>query len=151
MTEIARSCLLLVPVSRAYEVVADIQRYPEFLPSCEAVSVLQRRQISATVEEVAAQVTVSKAGTTYQFETLNTGTTDQTIDVALQSGPFERLQGEWRFKALGAEGCRVELQLDFVASGLLARLIEPIAQSAADRMVDAFAQRIGTHAVSSDA
>ena len=40
------------------------------------------------------------------------------------------------------EGCRIDLQLDFVASGLLAGLIHPIAQKAADRMVDAFSQRI---------
>ena len=61
------------------------------------------------------------------------------------------ISAEWQVDttALGLPG-RLK-SVDFVASGLLARLIEPIAQRAADRMVDAFAQRIGTQAVSSDA
>lgn len=142
MTEISRSCLLLAPLARCYEVVADIERYHEFLPGCDSVTVLARCQDANGVECVDAKVTVSKAGAQYDFVTQNKGTTNQRIEVALKSGPFERLEGEWRFKALGDEGCRVELQLTFQAKGLLASLIHPIAQKAADRMVDAFSKRI---------
>ena len=82
------------------------------------------------------------AAAAYGFVTLNKGVLNQRIEVSLKSGPFQRLEGEWRFKPLGDEGCRIDLQLDFVASGLLAGLIHPIAQEAADRMVDAFSRRI---------
>lgn len=142
MTEIARSCLLLVPVDQAYAVVADIECYAQFLPGCKAVTVLSREQDAAGIEWVDAEVTVAKAGARYQFVTQNKGHVNERIEVTLQKGPFERLQGEWRFKALGADGCRVDLQLEFVATGLLAGLINPIAQKAADRMVDAFSHRI---------
>ena len=143
MTEISRSCLLMVPVAHAYDVVSDIQRYPEFLPGCDAVTVLSRHQDEDQVDWVEAKVTAAKAGAKYGFVTLNKGVLNQRIEVSLKSGPFQRLEGEWLFKALGDEGCRIDLQLEFVASGLLAGLIHPIAQKAADRMVDAFSQRIG--------
>lgn len=142
MTEISRSCLLMVPVAQAYGVVADIERYPEFLPGCHAVTVLSRRQDVDQVDWVEAAVTAAKAGAEYEFVTLNKGVLNQCIEVSLKSGPFQRLEGEWRFKALGDEGCRIDLQLDFVAAGLLAGLIHPIAQKVADRMVEAFSQRI---------
>ena len=155
--EIARSCLLLVPASAAYSVVADIERYPDFLPACESVKVLSREQDSSDaecpgaerigverigVERIDAEVVASKAGANFTFVTRNTGVLNESVSVALIEGPFDALEGEWHFKALGNAGCRVDFRLSFAASGLLSRLINPIAHSVADRMVDAFSHRI---------
>jgi ribosome-associated toxin RatA of RatAB toxin-antitoxin module len=142
VTEITRSCLLLVPVEQAYRVVADVERYAEFLPACRSVSVLERRIDEHQVEWVEAQVTVGKAGAEYEFVTENQGVLNQRIEVQLKRGPFKRLHGLWSFKALGDEGCRIELRLEFEALGVLAGVLNPVAQKAADRMVDAFSQRI---------
>ena len=157
MIEIARSCLLLVPASAAYSVVADIERYPDFLPACESVKVLSREQLSPDaecsgaerigverigVERIDAEVVASKAGANFTFVTRNTGVLNESVSVALIEGPFDALEGEWHFKALGNAGCRVDFRLSFAASGLLSRLINPIAHSVADRMVDAFSHRI---------
>ena len=157
MIEIARSCLLLVPASAAYSVVADIERYPDFLPACESVKVLSREQDSPDaecsgaerigverigVERIDAEVVASKAGANFTFVTRNTGVLNESVSVVLIEGPFDVLEGAWHFKSLGEEGCRVDFRLSFVASGLLLRLINPIAQSVADRMVDAFSHRI---------
>ncbi len=155
--EIARSCLLLVPASAAYSVVADIERYPDFLPACQSVRVLSREQDSPDAEcaaaerigveligpeRVDAEVVVSKAGANFTFVTRNTGVLNESVSVVLIEGPFDALEGEWHFKALGDAGCRVDFRLSFAASGLLSRLINPIAHSVADRMVDAFSHRI---------
>ena len=140
--EIARSCLLLVPASVAYSVVADVEGYPEFLPACESVTVLSRGQNAHGLECVEARVVASKAGATFELVTRNMGLLNESIGVSLVKGPFDALQGEWRFKALGEAGCRVDFSLTFVANGLLSRLINPIAQSVADRLVDAFSHRI---------
>lgn len=142
VTEITRSCLLLVPVERAYRVVADVERYPEFLPACKRLAVLERRVDEHQVEWVEAQITVGKAGADYEFVTENQGVLNQRIEVQLKRGPFKRLHGLWSFKALGEEGCRIELSLEFEAAGVLAGLLNPVVQKAADRMVDAFSQRI---------
>ena len=42
MPTIRKSALLEVPVELAYAVVADVEAYPEFLPSCDGVQVLSR-------------------------------------------------------------------------------------------------------------
>ena len=155
--DIARSCLLLVPASAAYSVVADIERYPDFLPACQSVRVLSREQDSPDAEcaaaerigveligpeRVDAEVVASKAGANFTFVTRNTGVLNESVSVVLIEGPFDALEGEWHFKALGDAGCRVDFRLSFAASGLLSRLINPIAHSVADRMVDAFSHRI---------
>lgn len=142
VTEIIRSCLLLVPVTRAYQVVAEVERYPEFLPACKGVSVLERRVDEHDVEWVEAQVTVGAAGAEYEFVTQNQGRKNQHIEVHLKRGPFNRLDGLWSFKALGDDGCRIELRLEFEAAALLAGMLNPVANRVADRMVDAFSQRI---------
>ena len=46
MTQIQRSLLLMVPVATAYQVVADVQSYAEFLPGCDAVEVLELPQLT---------------------------------------------------------------------------------------------------------
>ena len=46
----------------------------------------------------------AKAGAEYAFVPLKEGVLNQRIEVSLKSGPFQRLEGEWRFKALGDEG-----------------------------------------------
>ena len=140
--EIARSSLLLVPASVAYSVVADVESYPEFLPACESVTVLSCSQDAHGFECVEARVVASKAGATFELVTRNMGLLNESIGVSLVEGPFEALQGEWRFKALGEAGCRVDFSLTFVANKLLSRLINPIAHSVADRLVDAFSHRI---------
>ena len=60
----------------------------------------------------------------------------------LQEGPFDRLDGCWTFKPVGDEGCRVELELEFIAKGLLMKTLSGVLGSVSDRMVDAFAERI---------
>ena len=140
--EIARSCLLLVPASVAYSVVADVEGYPKFLPACKSVTVLSRSEDAHGLECVEVRVVASKAGANFELVTRNMGLLNESIGVSLVEGPFEALQGEWRFKALGEEGCRVDFSLTFVANKLLSRLINPIAHAVADRLVDAFSHRI---------
>lgn len=142
VTEISRSCLLLVPAATAYQVVIDVERYADFVPACKKVQVLERRREDAQVEWVEAQVTVGKAGAEYVFVTENKCVANEQVEVNLKQGPFKRLHGVWTFKALGDKGCRVDLTLDFEATSLLSGLLDGMAQKVADSMVDAFSRRI---------
>ena len=140
--EITRSCLLLAPAAVAYSVVADVEGYPKFLPACESVMVLSRSEDAHGLECVEARVVASKAGASFDLVTRNIGLLNESIGVSLVKGPFDTLEGEWCFKALGEAGCRVDFSVTFVANGLLSRLINPIAHSVADRLVDAFSHQI---------
>ena len=142
MARVERSLLLLVPASAAYQVVADVQAYGEFLPGCDSVEVLQERTLEDGVSEVTARVTASARGLRQEFVTVNRCQPFERIHVQLQEGPFDRLDGCWTFKPVGDEGCRVELELEFIAKGLLMKTLSGALGSVSDRMVDAFAERI---------
>jgi ribosome-associated toxin RatA of RatAB toxin-antitoxin module len=146
VTQIQRSLLLMAPVTTAYQVVADVQAYAEFLPGCEAVEVLETRILPEGISEVVAKVTAASRGLRQEFITTNRYQPSERIQMSLQEGPFERLEGCWTFQALGDEGCRVALDLEFVAKGLLMKTLGGVVGSVSDRMVDAFAERIQAQA-----
>ena len=137
MALVRKSALLEVPVDFAYQVVLDVARYPEFLPGCDEVTVLE-----TTLDGLVAEVRVAGKGLRESFITSNTHLPNEAVRMSLREGPFERLEGEWVFTPLGDIGCRVDMHIDFVARGLLARLLSTLADRVADRMVDAFSQRI---------
>ena len=142
MTQIQRSLLLMAPAATAYGVVADVQAYAEFLPGCDAVEVLETRMRDDGTSEVVAKVVASARGVRQEFITTNLCQPFERIQMTLQEGPFERLEGCWTFKALGNDGCRVALDLEFVAKGMLMKTLGGLAGSVSDRMVDLFAERI---------
>ena len=136
MTRFTRSALLEVPVGIAYEVVADVEKYPSFLPGCDAVVLLRDEGEIKDVE-----VRVSRAGMSESFVTRNTHTADR-ITMKLERGPLKRLVGSWYFKAIGEVGCRVEVDIDYQLEGLFAPMIAGLADTIADKLVDAFTRRI---------
>ncbi|HXT05137.1 MAG TPA: SRPBCC family protein, partial [Casimicrobiaceae bacterium] len=57
-------------------------------------------------------------------------------------GPFRHLHGEWRFKALGEHGCKVEFDLAYAfATNLLDKVIGPVFSHIANTFIDAFVKR----------
>ena len=138
MPKLFRSALLEVPPSAAYAVVIDVARYPEFLPGCHAVSVLQ-----TTSDGLVAQVSITGAGIKESFVTNNVHTANALVVMSLRDGPFERLEGRWTFTALGDIGCRIDLHIDYEPKGILSRILGTLANRAANKIVDAFSERIG--------
>jgi ribosome-associated toxin RatA of RatAB toxin-antitoxin module len=132
-----RTALLEVPAAVAYDVVTNVTQYPDFLPGCEAVRVLQ-----TTETGLVAEVAVVGAGLHESFVTENQHTPGEAVLMSLREGPFDRLEGQWVFTALGDMGCRVDLRIDYQPRGLLARLLSGLADRIANRLVDAFVARI---------
>ena len=120
-----------------FELVADISRYPEFLPGCSGAEILE-----TTDAGVVARLDLSKAGVTQSFVTRNTNVAPSSISLALEDGPFDSLGGEWRFEVLSEDACRVSLDLTFqFRSGLLTMAAGRIFESVANDMVDAMVKR----------
>ena len=136
MTEVHRFALVEYSPEQMYELVRAVPRYPEFLPWVKRADVHQeddQRQL--------ASLEVSLAGLRRRFTTENLLTFPQRLDMRLQSGPFEDLNGSWQFQPL-AHGARVSLDLSFQLSGSAWML--PFRRSferMADRMVDDFCRR----------
>lgn len=124
-----------------FEVVADVERYPQFLPWVVALRVLSRERVKDR-EIVTAEMAVGYGALRETYTSrviLDAGA--RGIDVAQTSGPFKQLENHWRFTPDGA-GCRVEFSLAFEFRN---RLLNAVAGAAFGKvyikMADAFEAR----------
>ena len=137
MPQISRSAILPYSADFMYHLVNDVATYPEFLPWCGAVEIH-----SQSDRELEASIQMRGAGVDSWFRTRNRMTAGETIDIELVDGPFEKLEGQWRFTPLGEEGSKIELVLSFeIKRGLAAAIIKPAFSRIANTMVDSFCQR----------
>jgi len=137
MTLIQKSALVPYTPAQMFALVDDIEAYPEFLPWCKSARVLSR-----TEDEVRATLELSKGGVEKAFTTCNRNQKNKMIEMRLVEGPFKRLEGFWRFDALGDAGCKVTLDLEFEFAGrMLAMVVGPVFSQVANSLVDSFQKR----------
>jgi ribosome-associated toxin RatA of RatAB toxin-antitoxin module len=134
VAHIRRSALVPYSAEQMFDLVNDIEAYPRRFNWCTTARVLSRESDSLT-----AQLDLRFAGFTQRLATRNELQRPQRIRMALTEGPFQRFGGDWEFTALGKQGCKVSLALDFEFAG---KLIESALrlgfQGLADSMVDDF-------------
>ncbi len=137
MTEVRKSALVPYTVEQMYRLVADFERYPEFLPWCGRAELLCREG-----ELVEARLDIHYSGLHKSFTTRNRLIENERIEMGLLEGPFRALQGVWRFQALGEAGSKVAMEMEFeFASRLLSATVGPIFNRIASSLVDAFIER----------
>ena len=124
-----------------FRVVADIERYPEFLPWVVALRVLSRERMKGQ-DVLTAEMAVGYGALREKYTSrVVLDPAALTIDVAQTSGPFKILENHWRFAAEGA-GCRVDFS---IAYEFKSRLLNAVAGAAFGRayvkMADAFEAR----------
>lgn len=88
MPQISRTALVPYSAEQMYQLVNDVQSYPEFIPGCTGSRVLESGPTQMT-----AAVDVSKAGISKTFTTRNTLTSNQSILMHLVDGPFKKTDG----------------------------------------------------------
>lgn len=136
-TSIQKSALVAYTPAEMFALVSDIDAYPEFLPWCRTAEVIWRGE-----EELKARIEMAKGSLHKSFITHNRHQQDKMIDIRLVEGPFQRLEGYWRFDPLGDSGCKVSLDLEFeFANRMLSMMIGPVFSQIANTLVDAFQQR----------
>lgn len=137
MKKITRTALLPYSAQQVFDLVNDVASYPEFLPWCGDAEV-----VSQTEFEMQAKVTIARAGIKQTFSTRNHLVPGQRIEMNLVDGPFKALKGEWEFKVLDVDACKISFEVEFeVSSGLLNAAIGPIFEQIANTLVDAFCER----------
>jgi coenzyme Q-binding protein COQ10 len=116
-----------------YALVADIERYPEFLPWCVAARIRERR-----ADFVSADLVIGFKVFRERFTSNVTLSPPDRIDVAYAEGPFRYLNNHWSFERVPG-GCRIEFFVDFeFKSRVLQKVIEVLFGEAVRRMVAAF-------------
>lgn len=125
-----------------FALVADAERYPEFLPLCEALVIRQRRERDG--------VTLLVADMTVGFKAIRETFTSQvllkpaelSIDVAYLDGPFSRLNNRWRFAPVGERQCDVHFFIDYeFRNAVLGALMGAMFDRAFHHFSEAFAKR----------
>jgi ribosome-associated toxin RatA of RatAB toxin-antitoxin module len=135
--KVSRSALVHFSAAQMFELVDNIERYPEFLPWCSGTAVTQRDQ-----EKTCATINISYRGIRQSFSTQNSKEFPQRMTMQLVEGPFKSLDGEWRFTLLDEQACKIDFQLHYeFSSTLLEKLVGPVFGYIAGTMVDAFLKR----------
>lgn len=137
MKKIVRTALLPYSAHQVYDLVNDVNRYPEFLPWCGGAEVIAESETS-----MQAGVVIAKAGIKQKFVTNNHLVPGKRIEMHLQDGPFKYLKGEWQFKVLDKDACKIQFEIEFeFSNALLNMTVGPIFEQIASTMVDSFSQR----------
>ncbi|HEY6254863.1 MAG TPA: type II toxin-antitoxin system RatA family toxin [Xanthobacteraceae bacterium] len=126
-----------------FDLVADVERYPEFVPLCRALKVRQRRSGPDGKEVLVADMTVA-----YKFIS-ETFTSRVTLDranlqilVEYLDGPFSRMENRWTFRPTDERTCEVEFFISYeFKSRTLAVLMGSMFDLAFRRFAAAFEQR----------
>lgn len=125
-----------------YALVADIERYPTFLPWCAGARIRKREQDGAN-EVVVADLIIAYKVFREQFTSrVILDQSARVLDVKYVQGPFRYLANKWEFEALSAGGCRIHFFIDFeFRSVTLQKLINSVFSKAFTRMMQAFIDR----------
>ncbi|HOB66054.1 type II toxin-antitoxin system RatA family toxin [Ottowia sp.] len=139
MKSVHKSVLIWYTAQEMFDLVIDVERYPDFLPWCDHGKVLERQELGLT-----AEVGIDFKGVRQVFVTRNEHVPGREVKLHLVEGPFSKLEGTWQFTPVreGERACRVDLKLDYGFSNrLLATLVGPVFDKIANSLVDAFVQR----------
>jgi len=124
--KVSRSALLPYSARKMYDVVNDIRSYPGFLGWCEGSEIL-----SESTKEVVAKLLISYGKMNFSFTTKNINSPHESIQLGLVDGPFSNLSGQWNFKALSDDACKVSLDMEFqfdnpITHKLFGRIFEKV-------------------------
>ena len=140
MAVVHKTVFLGYSAEQMFDLVAQVEDYPKFLPWCGGAKVLEGDDHS-----VLACLAIHFHGVNQSFTTRNHNTRPTQIKMTLVDGPFKSMDGTWTIKALRADACKVEFDLHYEFSNIiLEQLIGPVFGVIANSMVDSFCKRAET-------
>jgi coenzyme Q-binding protein COQ10 len=131
------------PAQDMFDLVADVERYPEFVPLCQSLRVRSRNATGEGVEVVVADMTVSFKLVRETFRSRVTLDRPKLqILVEYLEGPFSHMENRWTFRPAGEQACEVEFFIDYeFRSRMLGMLMGAMFEAAFRRFATAFEQR----------
>jgi coenzyme Q-binding protein COQ10 len=123
-----------------FEIVADLETYPRFIPNCRAMEV--RPDPAARGQDVRLARMTLYFGPITQAYTSRVTTDSEALTIAAKAvdGPFSYLDSVWRFEPEG-QGTRVRFEIDFkISNPFIAAVAEPAFAAKQDEIMLAFAE-----------
>ncbi len=129
--------------AQMFDLVADVEKYSQFVPLCSALKVKSRTAKGEGVEVLIADMAVA-----YKMirETFTSRVTLDKANLAILveylDGPFRRMENRWTFRAIGEGSCEIEFFIDYeFKSRVLAMLMGAMFDTAFRRFAAAFEKR----------
>jgi coenzyme Q-binding protein COQ10 len=143
MPSFKTACRVKHAATDMFDLVADIERYPEFVPLCERLTVRKREQAADGRPVLVADMTAAYKVFRETF------TSRVTIDkpnlqilVEYLDGPFRSLENRWSFRPQGERACDVEFYITYeFRSKTLGMLMGTVFDASFRRFADAFERR----------
>ena len=126
-----------------YDLVADVERYPDFLPLCESLRVLRRQPGADGTEVLVAEMGVGYKAIRERFTT-RVGLDRPNLKITAEyiDGPFRHLENRWAFKPGRDGGCDVDFFITYeFKSFALGLLMGKMFDRAFRKFTDAFESR----------
>lgn len=125
-----------------FDLVADVERYPEFVPLCQSLKV-RRRTSENGKEVIVADMTIAYKIVRETFTSRVTLERERlTILVEYIEGPFRRMNNRWTFRPMDEQRCEVEFFLTYeFRSRTLGLLMGSVFDAAFRRFAAAFERR----------
>ena len=137
MADIEKSVLIGYSASRMFALVNKVEDYPKFLPWCGGSSVVPQNE---TVTH--ATIVIDYHHIKHSFTTENIRKKPELIEMTLLNGPFQNLDGHWRFIPLAENACKIEFRLHYTFAHIfLEKLVGPVFFMIANSFVEAFIER----------
>ncbi len=126
-----------------YDLVADVERYPEFLPLCESLRILRQQDGSDGAPVLIAQMAVGYKAIHERFTTRVTLDRPKLrITAEYIDGPFRHLENRWAFKEAPGGGCEIDFFITYeFKSFALGLLMGKMFDRAFRKFTDAFEAR----------
>jgi len=129
--------------SEMFDLVADVERYPEFVPLCRSLRVRKRSTDSEGQDVVIADMTVAYK-LVYETFTSRVTLDRPSLEILVEylEGPFRKMNNRWRFHSAGPDACDVEFFISYeFRSRTLGLLMGAMFDAAFRRFSAAFERR----------
>lgn len=126
-----------------FDLVADVEKYPDFVPLCDRMNVRSRTEKDEGVTVMIAEMTVAYKLIRQTFTSRATlDRPNMKILVEYLDGPFSRMQNRWTFTPTGDNACDVEFFIDYeFKSRTFGMLMGAVFDTVFRRMAQAFEKR----------
>jgi len=125
-----------------FDLVADMEAYPDFVPLCEALAVRDRQPQGASTVLLADMTVAYKMFRQTMTTRVVLDPEECTVTANYLDGPFHHLESRWSFEEVGEGQCKVHFFIDYeFKSPLLASLMGAAFSAAFAKFSDAFAAR----------
>tara|TARA_B100001245_G_scaffold182635_1_gene140718 strand:- start:119 stop:550 length:432 start_codon:yes stop_codon:yes gene_type:complete len=138
LVSFSKNKILNHPVKKIYNIIADVKKYPDFLPWCNEITIKEKTKKYIITE---VKVGFKNINETYVCRVLLYP--QKRITLEYISGPFEYLEIDWKFKKITKIKTDVNFFCSFKFKSIFLRLSTSFfLENAVEKMVDAFEKKL---------